>query len=306
MKKYLITFSMMLVLILSFGSSALAMSKAEAQYQLSEDLQTLYYGNTAYYPVDTSELVLYWQELDQTVALSDTQRQTIKDVTLYADGQGVVIEATIQYTSGTRMITTYLRSDCFSDYQDVMSDEGYYEVDFGWPSNNIVTYDKSGYFGEKEKISGYILEWGDVYFVYKTNTSLSRGIGGLIVNDDEYYYLDFKENQTDSEHFYYEEKDLFGYRITDPELISRLDVAKAAYYSEDVGFLYDDNLSQSVSAVLLCVVFGLIPLGILITCLILMLRTKKTYKKIFATICILSVAELAVFTIVATIIAMSQ
>ncbi|MBQ7090526.1 MAG: hypothetical protein IJN82_05345, partial [Clostridia bacterium] len=217
------------------------------------------------------------------------------------NAEKTVVEASIQYQTGSQLICTFLRSDCMDDYWDVMTDDGVYEVEFGWPENNVVFYDRAGFYGEAQTLSTYVYEWGDRYEVYKTNTNLSRIVGGLIVSDGSYYYVDYAENQTDYANFYNLEE-VQGYLITDHELIDRLDAGVGAYYQEDIGFLYDDSLSQRVTAVMLCVLFGAIPLGILIFALIQTIRKKGAYRKMFAFITAFSAAELAVFTVVAILL----
>jgi len=304
MKKYLVSCMLIFVVLLGLGAPVSAMAQQEPPYVLSEDLQTIYYGSKEYSAVDTTELDLYWSEPQVKALLSEKQMETIKEVTLERNEEQTVIEATIRYHTGAYMVITYLDCECFGDYQEIMGDGGDYKIDFGWPENNVVVYDEKGFFGEQTVITEYIKSWGDSYFVFKEYGSLSRYLGVLFIVDNEYYYVDFSENQTDLEHYYESEEEFVGYRITDTKLLEMLKEAESDYYEEDIGFLYDDDLSGRVTAVMLCILFGAIPLGILIFCLIQAFRKTGVYKKMFTVISALSAAELTVFAVVTILISL--
>ena len=90
--------------------------------------------------------------------------------------------------------------------------------------------------------------------------------------------------------------------MKDKALIEKLDNAKSAYYSDGLGFFENDELSEKVSMIFFLVVFAFLTLIILITFLILAIRSKGIYKKMHRITYILCIAELSVFAIIATVI----
>ncbi|MBQ7090158.1 MAG: hypothetical protein IJN82_03490, partial [Clostridia bacterium] len=84
MKKYLITVVTMLALLLGLGASSFALSEpyyvgdslVDPLFRLSEDQQTLYYGEQSYQIVDASSLEV-WLGTEYDLILSENQRQTI-------------------------------------------------------------------------------------------------------------------------------------------------------------------------------------------------------------------------------------
>ena len=154
------------------------------------------------------------------------------------------------------------------------------------------------------------MEWCDYFpvVVASSDGNLTAYKGALITIDDDCYYVDFEEAHIESWYDFnpYDYAELPAYEISDTELIASIQEGEDAYYSDDFGFLLDDSFTEAVSAVFLIFVFAIIPFAIFVVFLILAIRSKTVYKKMFRLIYILSAAELAVFAIVTTFVLMGR
>jgi ATP-dependent Clp protease ATP-binding subunit ClpC len=88
-------------------------------------------------------------------------------------------------------------------------------------------------------------------------------------------------------------------KITDEALLQELNTAQDAYYNDDMGFLFNDALTQSISKIFLVVIFCVIPGIVLILFAILAIRAKQAiYRKLFILVSTLSGTLTAIFTLV--------
>ena len=124
-------------------------------------------------------------------------------------------------------------------------------------------------------------------------------MGVVFKQDDKYYYLDYATAGIEFIHGFdfsmIAEKNVTVYEITDEESLSTLDLALGN--SPETRPLFDDNTTMLISGFLLIFIFGIIPLGLLILFLILALRSKTKYRKIFLTLSLICILQITVFSI---------
>ncbi len=309
MKKYITYLIAMLILSLSLCFPAAA---EKAPITFSEDFNTLYYQQS-YTRFDASSLNFELQGgiIDDPIQLSANQQMAVDEVELREDMNEVIIHAMIKYHDGSTLYVYYLREDYIAEYQQLREEiDGDYTVDFAWPEENIVVHGKDAFFGKKTTVSSDTVSRSHCFTVYVDSRSGALALikGELLLDDGEYYFLSYEENDIDgSEELYSGRYESFTvWEITDAELLEKLDQAESAYYDEDVGFLYDDELGEVITAVAMIFVFAVLPFGAMITFLVLAIRTTKLYRKLSVIICILSAIEISVFSLIAAIIMIAQ
>jgi len=243
------------------------------------------------------------------VKLSPTQEESIKKVDLLSDYDEIAFFADIVYKNGIKLSVSYLREDFMDDYTRLLNNEfESYTIDFLWPEGNTVTASKESLSGEKVTLTSEELMRISAYDVYADNgTEVLRYItGSLLIYDDDYYYVDFKEIGYDVSELYgfypSDYKKLDAHKITDQTLILNLAGAENRYYDDNLGFFYDDDFTEKISAVFIVFVFAVIPLAVCILFLIFTIRSKAIYRKLYAAVTLISAAELAIFTILAVMI----
>ena len=268
---------------------------------LSSDMQSIIYNDNVYSRIDASMLEIdTYVELDEEVIYGDQLEKTIRSVTLEANKYNNILRAKITYKDGSFFSAHFLHEDYLEEYEKIAKNHHTdYIIDFVWPENNTVTAPKIHLFGQQITLYNSILSKCDYYNVRVQNNdgSLVELKGVLLIFDDEYYYVDFEEAGIESKSSFYPSKysTLPAHKLLNTTLLQDIRAAEDEYYKDDLGFLYDDNLTEVVSSIFLIFVFAIIPLAVLIIFLILSIRSKTVYKKMFIIITILSAAELTTF-----------
>lgn len=267
---------------------------------ISDDYQKLYLNGASYSRFDDSMLQTEYDLVNNKyVELSEAQQETVKEVTLLANEHKNIISAEIFFNDGATLTVDFLRDDYLDEYNKIVNNQSQeYIIDFDWPEGNTVKAQRTALFGNRITLYGDDLEFYDYHYVTAqcNDGTLTAVTGTLIIVDDRYYYVD--GNNVIAWDSFNTLTELSAWEITDADLIESLKEAEEKYYSEDLGFLYDDTLTESVSAIFLVCLFAIVPFIILILFLILAIRAKGFYKKLFSNICILSAAELIVFAII--------
>ena len=277
---------------------------------ISEDFQELSIEGESYTRVDGSMLeVEYYETIESEVVLSKEQQETIKNIYLETNIYENLIYAEITNLDGSVLSMEFLRNDYLNDYREITENCQEFIIDFEWPEDNTVTAKRDALWGSETILTDYELEFCDYFYAVTQNDdeTLTAIQGSLITVDGTYYYVDFSEASVYRRFSFspYEYSELEAYEITDASLIAKLEDAESAY-AGDIEYLYDDDASDTISAVFLIVVFALIPLIIFVLFLVSAIRSKTHYKKLFRTIYLLSGAELIIFTIITILIMIYQ
>jgi hypothetical protein len=121
--------------------------------------------------------------------------------------------------------------------------------------------------------------------------------GYLFKMYDSYYYASVEDAGDFTKGF--SPYDLVGkevWEITDESAAEMISSAEQKYYSDGLGFLSDDTLTDDISTAFLILAFGVFPLLCLSVFLVLSLRSHGTYRKVFASVCVISALSLVTFT----------
>lgn len=305
MKKILTVIISTLLLFSCLGFASFA---AESSVTISEDYQKLYRNGDSYSRVDTTMLEIEsYMPLGEQIEFSLTQQETIKSINLDTNEYENIICADITFRDGASLSVDFLRDDYAEAYQALVNgQDGQYIIDFLYPEGNIVKTEHTSLFGASCTLSADDYNYCEYYNVSAkyTDGKLSAIKGALLIIDEKYYYVDYAEagvlNWSDFTP--YEYLTLPAHEITDTGLVQNIKDAEELYYADDLGFLYDDHFTESISAVFLIIIFAIIPFALFVTFLILAIRAKSIYKKMFRTIYLLSGSIFAIFAIIATMI----
>lgn len=308
MKKLISIIITAMLLFSCFGLTVFAESSSAT---ISDDYQKLTLDGNTYSRFNTSMMEVEYFSIDTSVSLNATQQEVLDEVLLQVNDDATFVYAEIYFKDGAVLSVEFIRDDYLEMYDEIStSQSSEYIIDFQYPDGNTVTAEKSALYGNSVVLTSDELEWCD-YFPISVKSSdgrLSAYKGSLITIDENYYYIDYEEIDVESWHEFdpYGYDELPAYEVTDADLVASIQKAEDAYYSDDFGFLLDDSFTEVVSAVFLIFVFAIIPFAIFVVFLILAIRSKTVYKKMFSVICILSGAELAIFAIITSFVMMGR
>ncbi len=264
-----------------------------------------------YYSVDVAEQHNPYSHTGAYVDLTKEQSKNIDSVHIETNNIKNMYRIELCFNDGSSLTVYFLQDTCFDEYNKIISGNvNEYIVDFSYPEDNTVIAQKTALFGETVKLNRNDLTGlYETYsvFVQSSDGSMVAYMGAVFNIGEKFYYIDYKETGVDSEFLYDAPQGMLAeisvHRITDEALLEELNSAQKAYYDDDYGILYDDNTTETISAVFLIFIFAVVPAVILVISLIKAIRGKGIYKKIYGTVSALCIAELIVFTIIAIIIA---
>lgn len=297
MKRYLalIVCLISLCLLLCFPVQA-----SSLECTISEDLQTVYYNGQTYTHINTLVFNFYHAYTQIDARLSQAQQSTYSSISVYTTEDETMIEVTFITPDGVQTIIGYLLDQLVPEYEHALEDhESPHQVAY-WDSLQLpytqlkgspVTLDPNTIFMSEEYHVQLPLEG--------TELNVIKGI--LLINGSDYYYVDLQQNHIVNRRDYYcfeAGEEISAYMITDPELCDAIAEAYSMEYELGLG----DGV-RTVTALVLALIFGLLPGSILVLSLILGSCSKdRFYQKAWRVVAALSGAELMVFIIVASIL----
>lgn len=337
MKKIISVISVILISVFCLGLTASAISVPETKGKIatiSEDLQVIQSGKEKFYRINSNAIefdyvvddeeyvydedtIVYEDKVQVEYAdemyefqLSENQKKTIENIEDCSFGSEIFIDIIIYYKDGTSLSgLKFLNEKYLDEYNDLIENgSDTYLVDFIFPDNNFVNIPKAALFNSDNKTTINVEDSFGEYYVYIENSSKKFRIeqGSIFTYKDEFYYRDNKENGLKSEFvdgvhstiIYHKKSTVSVYKITDKNTINKLKEAQEKYYEDDFGFLFNGKLAESISKVLFVVIFGILPLAVLVLSIVICVRSgKKAYKKICITTSVLSVTEIISFII---------
>lgn len=302
MKKFLTTILFAVLLFSCLGLTALANVTAT----LSEDYQTLTLGEKTYTRVNATIIQTEYYEEDYTpVVLSAAQQGMIQSISLQSNENKILMTADIIFTDGATLNISYLQIDYLADYQMAVEEQAEnYIIDFIHPEENEVIASSLDLHINDVMLSQTEWEDGDYYDVYikSKDNKLCIRTGILFSINEEFFYVSFSENEISNYVELSMRLNVKSHKITNENLISKLGNAETTYYAQDLGVLFSDDLSEKIASVFLIIVFGGIPFALFVLFLILAIRSKTFYKKLFRVIYGLSASVLIISFIVAALI----
>ena len=283
MKRIISVIFLIAVLCLGFAVNAYATDEI---LTISEDYQTVQLGDTTFTRTNTNSVVFYGTyELPIKPTLTPKQAQELGDCTFYMDESSNLLEAEFYYRDGSCLTVGYVTEELKQTIDEVSSNNDLeLMVDFEWPYENSVSTTVNDLMGAPKVLSGETLAWSEhfnVYLCLKQDTQFIRR-GYVLEEGGRFYYVDIQENGLDCLPYWSpsEYDSVNAYVITDPELLSQLEDAIDARNTVNDVFT-DSSFTNSLSTVLMSLLFGLFPAAIFVLTLILSIRSKGYYRLIW-------------------------
>jgi hypothetical protein len=234
--------------------------------------------------------------------LSKSQEKIVDTVEILGDK--IIVNITVHYKDSTTFSVDLIHEDYLDEYDALKSGKSNnFTIEYDWPDDNIVLVSKeilTENAAEKINVrsSESIYDFQSIY-CNSEDGMLIYAPGIMMTFDDKYYYLDYAENKfADEETFWMEldyDSEFIFHEITDETVVQNIKLAEEAYYADDYGYLYNDELANDVSYFFLIIIFGVIPGIIFVITLVFAFIKKKTYRKLLFTASFLTLAEIIVF-----------
>lgn len=250
-----------------------------------------------------------FDEFQYALSMSDELKERTQDVELYITPDLSVVSTTYNFTDGTSLSAKYLKHSLVREFDRLVSDNWEFgEIEFQYPYDNQLPVNQEKLFGRQ--INLFTKEIGDKNYhefrVYAISekSGLRAEKGMLITSEDKYYYIDYAKAELGNIEYFNiaDYAEILAFEITDENLCDKIEECIDEFYDDDYGFLDDDNFTESVSNVLLTIVFLILPLAIFVLFLILAIRSKGYYKKLFRIIYISAVLVVIMFIVLAIIL----
>lgn len=285
-------------------------SFASGAVTFSEDFTQMTVSGHSYSRINTSMLNLDPLESKElTVILSEEQSELVNYVNFNTDAYMDVVHVYISYKDGSTLSVTFINDSLLDEYNEIVNGTAKkYLVDFQYPYGNTVRAESADFSGEKITLGKTELEFCSHFPVYAQNDrgTLKAEKGSLIIYDDGFYYVDYKEAgitvTNDIPFASFRFSSLPVRRISNEKLCDLLKDAEQRYYDDDFGFLFNDEFTEKVSTVFIIFVMVILPLATLVVSLIFAIRSKGIYRKLSITVCSLSAASLIVVSVIYIII----
>lgn len=263
--------------------------------------QNLQYKGNTYMRFDASAVYFEAEEYLENVKYDVIE---IKSADYDISKNAVMITAYFNYRDGSTLTASFIDQNHYGEYLSLTENANDYAIEFFYPNQTTINTTKAALCGQKVMLTQQDLMLCDNFSVdaQSANQIYSITTGSLLIVNDDYYYVNFKESDiTDPYEFYPNDmQSLNAYKITDPELCEQI---KSAYGNGGIIDLFSSNFFGGVSTAFVMIIFAIIPIAALILFIILYNRTKSnTYKKIFLSICVAATIELLVFIVTAVLL----
>lgn len=334
MKKYSVLFISVIILSLSLCIPSFASNKRVIT--LSDDYKYMYYNGETYTRADTSMLSFTERDLYETekyeneieyneensdilysytapvnyeayytTRLTDEQHKEIKMVEITnVSHDETLFFVSVYFKDGSELYIDFIRGDLIDEYNKLITgnaDE--YYIDFSWPDGNIISVKKDELFSGKEtKINTWDSEYDYLVYANSATESFDAEIGIILKIEDDYYLYSFIDSEIKSSLYFWElgDDEVKVIKLDNESIIEKIKLGEERRQEDEFGYLYNDELTETVSKIFFILVFAIAPAVICVACFILALKSKKSlYKKLLFTTSGISVAEIIIFIYIA-------
>lgn len=265
----------------------------------SEDLQTMTYDGDRYVRFDASCIEAGIYESPGKLKVIYEGNSGVSRSSFITNDEENVWKVEHTYKDGSVLTAYYIEEKAYEAYTKLAESTTDYEINFGYPTGNVVTADESLLKGKKSTFDDAYRNHEYLYYVSKTNQRFEFGCskGLLLYSSRGCYYIGYDENP--GFELYGEIKDknsVIVWEITDEALIKKLNAAQEKYYG-GIGIFEDDDFASGFSSVTLNLVFGIVPLLLFLFALTKVIRKTGVTRKIYAVLCAVCGAELLVYAL---------
>ena len=245
-----------------------------------------------------------YDEFEYAISMSEELEEKTQDVELYISPDTAVVSAIYYFKDGTTLNANYLKHTLVTEFDRMVSSDWQYgEIDFEYPYDNQLSINQEKLYGKQinlitNEISDYNYHEFRVYATSElSEIKLEKGM--LIVSEDKYYFVDYEKAGIVVKNYFNiaDYSEILAFEITDENLCNKIDECIEVYYDDDYGFFDDDGFTNSVSKVMLTIMFLIFPLAVFALALILAIRSKGYYKKIFRILYISAIVTLVLVVV---------
>lgn len=315
MKKVLSVLSVVLILA---SLCCLSVSADDSVIVIADNFHSLTYCGNTYVRVENGDGVDYdYSTQEKDFSLTKRQSAEIRSISADVDGyRDAYVVLDIWYKTGQNDRTTvYINQDRLEEYNNILNGNGHaytMQINYSMDDEIVMTADQLK--GEAIVKDGQDIPHTNQFTIWVESEDgcFSEIAGALLVDEPagEYYFLDYFQNGNDG---YFDLmtdlgscEDVTLYRITDEALLSRIETDYAAYYDAQL-MPYTETVGKTLSAVMMILIFGVLPLAVLVVGIIGWIRSKRSaYRRLFTALTVVCVAELATFVMVCVACAMHQ
>ncbi len=306
MKRIISVFAVVLILA---SLCCLSVSANDYFIAIADNFNTLTYAGNTYVRVENADAIDYdYSTQEKEFALSKRQSAEIRSIEATVDGyRDAYVVLDIWYKTGNNdRSIAYVNQERLDEYNAILSGQGHaYTMQINYSMDDEIVMTESELKGEAIVKDGSDIPHTNSFAVWVENEDgCFSELGGSLLVDEyagEYYYLDYFQNGVDD---YYNLMRDFGscedvtlYRITDEALLTRIETDYAAYYDAQL-MPYTETVGKTLSAVMIALIFGVVPFIALIVGVIGWVNKRGIYRRLFATLTIVCAAELATFVTV--------
>lgn len=258
--------------------------------------QNLQYRGNTYMRFDASAVYFDSEEYLENIKYDTIE---IKSADYEISKNAVMITAYFNYRDGSTLTASFIDQNHYGEYLSLTENANNYEIEFFYPNHTTINTTKTALCGQKVILTQQDLMLCDNFSVdaQSTNQIYSITIGSLLIVNEDYYYVNFKESDIADPYEFYpnDMQSLNAYKITNPELCEQI---KSAYGNGGTFDLFSSDFFGGISTAFVIIIFFIVPLAVLILFIILYNRAKSnTYKKILLSIWIAAAIELLVFVV---------
>ncbi len=306
------TVSIICVILLLTSLCTMAVSANDSAIRIADNFNSLHYhGNeNDYVRVENGDGIDYeYSTQENDIHLTKRQAAEIDSITATVDGYRdayVVLDVWYKNGDNGRNIV-YVNRERLEEYNNILNGIGdVYTTVINYAMDVDIVMSEAQIKGEAVVCDGDELPHTNSFSVWieSADGCFSELAGEILIDEptDEVYYLDYFQRGAQEYSTILTNvsscEDIVLYRITDEALLEQIKTDYAAYYDNQM-MPYTETVGKTLSAVMMMLIFGLVPLAALVVGVVGWIRAKSgMYRRLFVTLTAVSAAEIVAFVTV--------
>lgn len=301
--------SILFVALMLASLCCFSVSASDEVVVIADNFNSLTYAGNTYVRVENSDAIDYdYSTQEKDFVLTKRQSAEIRSIEATVDGYHdayVVLDVWYKTGNNERSIA-FVNQERLDEYNAILVGQGHaYTTQINYSMDDEIVMSAAQLRGEAIVKDGKDIPHTNEFAVWvESEDGCFSEVGGALLVDEyaqEYYFLDYFQNGVDG---YYdlmtdlgECEDVTLYRIMDEALLERIEMDYAAYYDAQL-MPYTESVGKTLSAVMVALIFGVVPFIALIVGVIGWVNKRGVYRRLFATLTIVCAAEIATFVTV--------
>lgn len=307
-------------ILLLVSACTLAVSANDSAIRIADNFNSLHYSGSDndYVRVENGDGIDYdYSRQENEIFL--TKRQSAEIDSIYATVDGyrdayVVLDVWYKNGQNDRNIV-YVNRERLEEYNNILNGIGdVYTTVIDYAMDVDIVMTEAQIKGEAIVCDGDELPRTNSFSVWieSADGCFSELAGEILIDEptDEVYFLDYFQRGAQEYSTILTNvgscEDIVLYRITDEELLAQIKQDYAAYYDNQM-MPYTETVGKTLSAVMMILIFGLLPLAALVVGVVGWIRSKRrVYRRLFAILTAVSATEIIAFVAVCILCATGQ